>query len=174
MFGNNTTNNQQTNTDIDEVAKEIGDNVVPEIGIAHNPSNFTPIMPDPDAVPTAPTTDASTITNNDTPTSDDTSVAVPSIPASPNNNHAPINNSELETIKAQALGNLSPLVNKLDQSPEEKFKTLMTIIQASDKHDLISEAYEAANNITDETAKANALLAIVNEINYFTQAQNHQ
>lgn len=173
MFGNNTTNNQQTNTDIDEVAKEIGDNVTPEIGIAHNPSNFTPVMPDPDAVATAPTTDSSLPADSDNQMTNDTSVVTPSLPSSSSNDHGPINNTELETIKTQALSSLSPLVNKLDQSPEEKFKTLMTIIQASDKHDLISEAYEAANNITDEAAKANALLAIVNEINYFTQAQNH-
>jgi len=75
----------------------------------------------------------------------------------------------LEEIKGQALAQLSPLVHKLDQTPEEKYKTLMMVIQASDSQDLISEAYKAAQEITDEKAKAEALMSIINEINYFTQ-----
>lgn len=57
----------------------------------------------------------------------------------------------------------------LDQSPEEKFRTTMMMIQASDNQDLITTAYEAANQITDEKARAQALLDVINEINYFTQ-----
>ena len=60
-------------------------------------------------------------------------------------------------------------MGKLDQTPEEKYKTLMMVIQASDNQALIQEAYQAAQNITDERVRAEALLNIVNEINYFTQ-----
>ena len=77
--------------------------------------------------------------------------------------------SDLEDIKRSALAQLSPLVNKLEQTPEEKYKTIMMMIQASDNQDLISEAYENAQKISDEKAKAEALLNIVNEINYFAQ-----
>ena len=45
----------------------------------------------------------------------------------------------------------------------------MMVIQASDNQELISEAYKAAQNIADEKVKAEALLNIINEINYFTQ-----
>lgn len=76
---------------------------------------------------------------------------------------------DLAKIKQQALEQLSPLVHKLDQNPEEKYKTLMMMVQASDNQDLLNETYEAAQKITDEKAKAEALLNIVNEINYFTQ-----
>lgn len=72
-------------------------------------------------------------------------------------------------IKKQALQSLSPLVGQLDQSPEESFKTTMMLIQATDNPELIQSAYEAANKITDEKARAQALLDVVNEINYFTQ-----
>lgn len=74
-------------------------------------------------------------------------------------------------IKQQALQQLSPLVGHLEQSPDEKFRTTMMMIQASDNKDLIPAAYEAANQITDEKARAQALLDIINEINYFTQHQ---
>ena len=72
-------------------------------------------------------------------------------------------------IKRQALAQLTPMINNLDQNPEDRFRTIMMMIQASDNQDLINTAYEAAEKITDEKARAQALLDIVNEINYFTQ-----
>ncbi len=79
------------------------------------------------------------------------------------------NNTDLVAIKQKALSQLSPIISHLDQAPEDKFKTLMMMIQASDDQTLISEAYETAQQLTDDKAKAQALLDIVNEINYFTQ-----
>jgi hypothetical protein len=74
----------------------------------------------------------------------------------------------LITIKQEALHQLKPLVGHLEQTPEEKFRTTMMMIQASDDQTLIGEAYEAAKGITDEKMRAQALLDVVNEINYFT------
>jgi hypothetical protein len=76
---------------------------------------------------------------------------------------------DLIDIKQKALSQLSPLVDHLDQSPEEKFRTMMMMIQASDDEKMIQSAYEAAQKIEDEKTRAQALLDIVNEINYFTQ-----
>ena len=92
-------------------------------------------------------------------TEDQTVVPAPAVTA----------NNDLLTIKQQALTALSPLVDHLDQAPEEKFRTTMMLIQASDNHEMISQAYEAAQAITDDKVKAQALLDVVNEINYFTQ-----
>jgi hypothetical protein len=149
MFGSNKDDNQQRSTDMDDVAKEI-DNGSTGMGIGHNPSSYNPVMPS--QAQSAPPMDNSSSDDSSTP-------AAPSTPAP----------SGLDEIKNQALQQLSPLVGKLEQEPEDRFKTLMMMIQASDNHDLIKDAYEAANAINDETAKAQALLAIVNEINYFTQ-----
>ncbi len=79
--------------------------------------------------------------------------------------------NDLLTIKKDVLSQLSPLVGHLDQTPEEKFKTTMMMLQSTDDHSLVKTAYEAAQQITDEKEKAQALLDIVNEINYFTQPQ---
>ncbi len=76
---------------------------------------------------------------------------------------------DLLDLKKEALGELAPLVDQLDQSPEEKFNTTMMMIQATDTPGLIKTAHEAAQNIRDEKVRAQALLDIVNEINYFTQ-----
>lgn len=81
---------------------------------------------------------------------------------------------ELASIKQEALQSLKPLVGHLQQSPEEKFRTTMMMIQASDDQSLIPEAYEAAKAITDEKARAQALLDVVNEINYFTSQAAQQ
>jgi hypothetical protein len=79
---------------------------------------------------------------------------------------------DLLDIKQEALQQLSPLVGHLDQTPEERFRTTMMMIQATDDHTKIKEAYDAAKEITDDKTRAQALLDVVNEINYFTQ-QNH-
>lgn len=79
---------------------------------------------------------------------------------------------DLLDIKQEALQELTPLVGHLEQSPEEKFRTTMMMIQASDDQSLIKTAYDAAKNITDEKTRAQALLDVVNEINYFTQHHN--
>lgn len=79
---------------------------------------------------------------------------------------------ELLGIKQNALHELAPLVGQLEQSPEEKFRTTMMMIQASDDQTLVKVAYDAAKQITDEKVRAQALLDVVNEINYFTQQNN--
>ncbi len=84
------------------------------------------------------------------------------------NTASPANDDNLLDIKQQALGQLSPIVNHLNQTPEEKFRTIMMMIQASDNQSLIKDAYEAAQAISDDKVKAQALLDVVNEINYFT------
>ena len=83
-------------------------------------------------------------------------------------NAAPVSaDNSLVQVRQQALKSLEPLVEHLEQTPEDKFKTLMMLIQASDNSKLLSGAYEAANKITDEKTRAQALLDVVNEINYF-------
>ena len=75
---------------------------------------------------------------------------------------------ELLAVKQDALNALAPLVGNLEQSPEEKFRTTMMLIQASDDRTLVKAAYNAAQAITDEKSRAQALLDVINEINYFT------
>ncbi len=77
--------------------------------------------------------------------------------------------NDLAGIKQKALDELFPLIDQLDQTPEERFRTLLMMIQASDNQNLVQAVYEAAHNIPDEKVKAQALLDVVNEINYFTQ-----
>lgn len=75
---------------------------------------------------------------------------------------------DLIAIKQDALQSLKPLVGHLDQTPEEKFRTTMMMIQAADDQSLIPAAFEAAKAISDDKSRAQALLDVINEINYFT------
>lgn len=79
------------------------------------------------------------------------------------------NVSELYDIKQDALKKLSPLVQHLDQGPEEKFETLIMMLRASDDPALIRPVYEAAQAIEDDKNRAQALLDVVNEVNYLTR-----
>jgi hypothetical protein len=83
-----------------------------------------------------------------------------------NDDNAP---QDLIDIKQKALTELMPMIDKLDQAPEDRFRTIMMIIQSSDDQTLVKKAYDAAEAIEDEKVRGQALLDIVNEINYFTQ-----
>lgn len=111
----------------------------------------------------APALPASTPVNDTTTPATDDAFAPSAVPAA---------SDDLLALKQQALSDLSPLLGHLDQTPEEKFRTLMMLIQTTDNQALIKEAYAAAHAIPDENVKAQALLDVVNEINYFTQQAN--
>ena len=73
----------------------------------------------------------------------------------------------LDDIKTHALQDLRPLVDKLNVSSEERFDIYLLLLRSSDDNTLIQPAYEAARNIEDETKRANALLDVIKEIDYF-------
>ncbi len=153
MFGQN--NNQDDDTKIPEQSIDgaLGDQSADNTPTSTWQHPGTPLDNSSHA---APVTDDQTETSSQviTPAADVSSEATP---------------NDLLDIKQQALNQLAPLVGQLDQAPEERFRTTMMMIQASDNQALIKDAYSAAQAITDEKARAQALLDIVNEINYFTQ-----
>lgn len=76
--------------------------------------------------------------------------------------------SDLESIKKTALEELRPLVDKLDLPADEKFDTLLLLIRSTDDKSLLTAAHEAARSIEDETKRAQALLDVIKEIDYFS------
>lgn len=81
---------------------------------------------------------------------------------------APVASGDLESIKKDALTELRPLVDKLNLSPEEKFDTLLLIIRSTDDRTLVAQAHEVAKAIADEGRRAEALLDVIKEIDYFS------
>ena len=74
---------------------------------------------------------------------------------------------DLDGIKSHALEDLRPLVDKLTVTNEEKFDIYLLLLRSSDDDTLIEPAYNAARAIEDETKRANALLDVITEIDYF-------
>lgn len=75
---------------------------------------------------------------------------------------------DLADLQKQAISELAPILGKLELSNEDKFNTTMMMVQATDNKALLKDAHEAAKAIEDEKVRAQALLDIINEINYFT------
>jgi hypothetical protein len=126
--------------------------------------NEDAMMPVELGSPAATTTASAPQTFRQSTSSDDR--ASLSTPAPSTDQGAP---DDLISIKQEALQNLKPLIGHLEQTPEEKFRTTMMMIQAAGDQSLIPDAYAAAKKISDDKVRAQALLDVVNEINYFTQ-----
>jgi hypothetical protein len=75
---------------------------------------------------------------------------------------------ELGSIKNDALNELRPLIDHVDLPADEKFDTYLLLIRSTDDPSLIGPAHIAAQGITDEKKKAEALLNIIKEIDYLS------
>lgn len=89
-------------------------------------------------------------------------------PAAPQQNNTDSTSPELEKIRTSAIGDLRPLIGKLDLPAEEKFDTLLLFIRSTDDVSLLQETYDAAKAIEDEGKRAKALLDVVREVSYFS------
>lgn len=170
MFGIN-----DTNTNPDNVIADGQSAPVHEPAGSISPAVSSPF---PQSNPTEPTTEnQNSVAHFSSPAQPFQTTSPAEPPAADNqpaSDDSPVSDGDdkLLNIKQQALTSLTPLLGHLEQSPEEKFRTTMMLIQASDNSELLGEAYAAANLIEDEKVRANALLDVVNEINYFTHHQN--
>lgn len=75
---------------------------------------------------------------------------------------------DLDGLKASALEELRPLVGKLKLPAKERFDTLLLIIRSTDDQSLLGQAHDAAKEIEDDTQRAEALLDVIKEIDYFS------
>lgn len=133
------------------------------------------------AIPTEPSDDQTAPTDGmtfeETPAATPEAEMQPAEPAAPALEEpvsapvtaAPVSSSpELDSIKKTALEELRPLVDKLDLPADEKFDTLLLLIRSTDDKSLVAAAHEAARSITDEAKRAQALLDVIKEIDYFS------
>ena len=67
-------------------------------------------------------------------------------------------------IKKAALRDLMPLLDKVNMDANEKFNLYRDIFEELNDHSVLEPAYQAAREIADETARANALLYLVQSI----------
>jgi poly-gamma-glutamate capsule biosynthesis protein CapA/YwtB (metallophosphatase superfamily) len=80
-------------------------------------------------------------------------------------------NDHLEDVKRQAMHALTPLLADIkDMDPERKFDICMSAMRYTDNKELANAALEAALDINENSTKAEALVELINEINYLQQA----
>jgi len=158
---------QQPISDDQELAKalagvmpDLPEPVVPETPVAPAP------LPQPSAVPSS--INPMEFEETPAPTSATPAVA----PASTTPSLTPLSsepNKELDGIKKDALTELRPLIDKVELPAEEKFDTYLMLIRSSDDPTLIAPAHAAAQGISDEKRRAEALLDIIKEIDYLSR-----
>ena len=80
---------------------------------------------------------------------------------------APALVSDLDELRKKALSDLRPIVDKVELNDEESFYILLLLIRETDDESLLPKAYEAARQIRDEARRAQALLDVIKEADYF-------
>ena len=105
----------------------------------------------------AETTDAAADLPTETMTSDASSEPL----------SAPALVSDLDELRKKALSDLRPIVDKVELNDEESFYILLLLIRETDDESLLPKAYEAARQIRDEARRAQALLDVIKEADYF-------
>ena len=129
-----------------------------------------PTSPAPAVTPAAAPSDASALPPlpSDAPAVSPLSFEETPAPAPATTTPASSGNSNLDSIKKDALNDLRPLIDKVTLPPEEKFDTYLMLIRSTDDSALVGPAYAAAQAITDEKKRAEALLEIIKEIDYLS------
>lgn len=78
-----------------------------------------------------------------------------------------LNGNSLDDLRQKALRDLRPIVDKVELNDEESFDVLLLLIRETDDESLLPRAYEAARQIQDEARRAQALLDVIKETDYF-------
>jgi hypothetical protein len=68
---------------------------------------------------------------------------------------------DLASLKAEALKELSSIVEHINQPPEEKLKTIMQMFEETKDKNLLKHAFDTAKQVTDQAQRAQSLLEIV-------------
>lgn len=89
------------------------------------------------------------------------------VPMSPDPKGPVGNANNLLDIKNQAITELRPLIDKLNISPEDKFDAILLLIRTTDDSSLIPMAHDTAKQIADDNRRAQALLDVIKEIDFF-------
>jgi hypothetical protein len=80
-------------------------------------------------------------------------------------------NDQLEDVKKRAMHALTPLIADIkDMDPERKFDICLSAMRYTDNKELANVALNAALEISEDETKAEALVELINEINYLQQA----
>ena len=143
---------------------------VPDLGMpaASEPSaleNTTPAPENPISTPE----NATSTPENAIPTPENT---VPAAPAPAGVTPAPaevapitnLDSQNLDSVKANILKDLAPLMDKIHVEPEKKFELYTDMLAENNDASIVAPAYETARQISDEEKRGEALLSLFEKI----------
>lgn len=175
---------QQPISDDQELAKALA-GVVPDDNSSNDEAPAVPQLqfeetPAPSEKPqvTPPSEEPAADGNHDEPTDVPSLPDLPDVTAPAEETPAdttptlPVDTGNLDSIKKDVLEQLRPLIGKVELPSDEKFNVYLMLIRSTDDSSLIGPAHEAALEITDEKVRAQALLDIIKEIDYFSHTKS--
>lgn len=168
---------QAPSDDLAKVMKDLAKDGVPahlEVDNDGIPENITPPPPPsmPDISDRVKSSDKdATVKSTQMPAANPDTTTPPPPPSMPTTNPS-ADAGDLNSIKLDAVEMLKPLIGSLDISPEEKFEAMIEIIRASDDQEMIGQAFNTAKAISDNDKRAQALIDVINEINYINKIKN--
>ena len=74
------------------------------------------------------------------------------------------NNAEMQSIKEAALKELFPIMNRIELKPEKRFELYCEMMEVMKDKAILKPAHEAAKEIKDEKARADALIYLIETI----------
>ena len=143
---------------------------VPDLGMpaASEPSTLGNTTPAPEN-PTSTPENATSTPENAIPTPENT---VPAAPAPAGVTPAPaevapitnLDSQNLDSVKANILKDLAPLMDKIHVEPEKKFELYTDMLAENNDASIVAPAYETARQISDEEKRGEALLSLFEKI----------
>lgn len=143
---------------------------VPDLGMpaASEPSTLENTTPAPENPTSTPENTTST-PENAIPTPENT---VPAVPAPAGVTPAPaeaapianLDLQNLDSVKANILKDLAPLMDKIHVEPEKKFELYTDMLAENNDASIVGPAYETARQISDEEKRGEALLSLFEKI----------
>lgn len=159
-----TTDEAEPVTDLNQELEAMNQQISASVADAENTANATSTVETP-VEPVAETEESVT-----EPTAIEAPITeaptTPAMEASANIMNEPNGNS-LDDLRQKALRDLRPIVDKVELNDEESFDVLLLLIRETDDESLLPRAYEAARQIHDEARRAQALLDVIKETDYF-------
>ena len=143
---------------------------VPDLGMpaTSEPSTLENTTPAPEN-PTSTPENATSTPENAIPTPENT---VPAAPAPAGVTPAPaeaapianLDLQNLDSVKANILKDLAPLMDKIHVEPEKKFELYTDMLAENNDASIVGPAYETARQISDEEKRGEALLSLFEKI----------
>jgi hypothetical protein len=159
-----TTEETEPVVDLDQELEAMNQQISASVADAENTANATSTVETP-VEPVAETEESVTeSTAIEAPIAE--APTAPAMETSVNIMNEPNGNS-LDDLRQKALRDLRPIVDKVELNDEESFDVLLLLIRETDDESLLPRAYEAARQIQDEARRAQALLDVIKETDYF-------